>query len=69
MLKQKNISNNFCFLKNFCIFVMLVELNKEEIETLKTALKDSGLEFTNNIILYKKLSDVLDNVSVNDFKT
>jgi hypothetical protein len=48
---------------------MLVELNKEEIETLKTALKDSGLEFTNNIILYKKLSDVLDNVSVNDFKT
>ena len=32
---------------------MLVELNKEEIETLKTALKDSGLEFTNNIILIK----------------
>ena len=48
---------------------MLVELNKEEIETLKAALKDSGLEYTNNIILYKKLSDVLDNVSVNDIKT
>ena len=69
MPKQKNISNNFCFLKNFCIFAMLVELNKEEIETLKTALRDSGLEYTNNIILYKKLSDVLDNVSVNDIKT
>ena len=48
---------------------MLVEFNKEEIETLKTALRDSGLEYTNNIILYKKLSDVLDNVSVNDIKT
>ena len=35
---------------------MLIELTKEEIEALKTALRDSGLEFTKNIILYDKLS-------------
>ena len=47
---------------------MTINLDKSEIETILTALKDSGLEYTDNIILYKKLSDILDNVSVNDIK-
>jgi hypothetical protein len=48
---------------------MLVELSKEDITQLMTALKDSGLEYTDNIILYEKLSDIIDNTSVNEFKT
>jgi hypothetical protein len=36
---------------------MLIDLSKEEIAILKNALKESGLEFTNNIVLYDKLCE------------
>ena len=47
---------------------MTINLEKSEIETIIKALKDSGLEYTDNIILYEKFLDILDNVSVNDIK-
>ena len=40
---------------------MLIDLRKDEIATLKTALKESGLEYTNNIMLYEKLCEEEEN--------
>ena len=38
---------------------MNIELRKDEIQQLMTALKDSGLEYTDNLILYSKLTDLI----------
>ena len=35
---------------------MLVELSVEEIKQMQQALSDSGLEYTNNLLLYDKLN-------------
>jgi hypothetical protein len=36
---------------------MLVELSAEEIKQIQQALKDSGIEYTNNLLLYDKLNE------------
>ena len=36
---------------------MLVELSVEEIKQMQQALKDSGLEYTDNLLLYDKLNE------------
>ena len=56
----KKVQNNFFFRKILCIFAMEikdVKLTIDEIKQLLTALKDSGLEFTGNLLLYDKLSE------------
>lgn len=45
---------------------MLVELSKSEIESIVIALRDSGLEYTNNSRLHRKFTDILDKTSIND---
>jgi len=47
---------------------MLVEFSKKELLQVTNALKDSGLEFTENARLYRKITDILDKLSVNDIK-
>ena len=45
---------------------MLVELSKSEITSIVIALRDSGLEFTNNSRLHRKFTEILDKASIND---
>ena len=47
---------------------MLVEISKKEMSQIVNALKDSGLEYNDNAMLYRKFTDILDKLSANNVK-
>ena len=46
---------------------MLVDLTFDEIDQIKTALRDSGLEFTGNKKVYDKLTNFFVSKKLTDF--